>query len=266
MTENGIDRRQLLKLIGAGGVALVGAGAVEGGVWSRIAAFAAPEDAAAATGTSLACVLSPAKTEGPYFVDEKLKRADIRIDPSDNSVQAGVPLQLTIRAFDSDRGCAPVAGAAIDVWHCNAAGRYSDEAQNGTTGKKYLRGYQVTDDTGAVKFTTVYPGLVPGPHDPHPLQGAPLRRLERDVRVHLADLLRRVDEQHRDGAAGLRPRPHARHAQRQRQRLRQRRRRVARVARTAARAPATRPSSTSASAACPRARAPERRRRRSRPR
>src|SRR4029078_5877098 len=59
MTENGIDRRKLLKLICAGGAALVGAGAVEGGVWSRIAAFAAPEDAAAATGTSLACVLTP---------------------------------------------------------------------------------------------------------------------------------------------------------------------------------------------------------------
>jgi protocatechuate 3,4-dioxygenase beta subunit len=162
MTENGIDRRQLLKLIGAGGVALVGAGAVEGGVWSRIASFAAPEDAAAATGTSLACVLSPAKTEGPYFVDEKLKRADIRIDPTDNSVQAGVPLQLTIRAVDSDRGCAPVAGAAIDVWHCNAQGAYSDVAQNGTTGKKYLRGYQVTDDTGAVRFTTIYPGWYQG--------------------------------------------------------------------------------------------------------
>jgi len=162
MTENGINRRQLLKLIGAGGAALVGAGAVEGGVWSRIAAFAAPEDAAAATGTSLACVLTPARTEGPYFVDEKLKRADIRTDPSDNSVQAGVPLQLTIRTVDSDRGCAPVQGAAIDVWHCNAQGLYSDEAQNGTTGKKYLRGYQVTDDTGSVKFTTVYPGWYQG--------------------------------------------------------------------------------------------------------
>ena len=49
MTENGIDRRRLLKLIGAGGVALVGVGA-EGGVFSRLAAFASPEDAAAATG------------------------------------------------------------------------------------------------------------------------------------------------------------------------------------------------------------------------
>jgi protocatechuate 3,4-dioxygenase beta subunit len=163
MNENGIDRRQLLRLIGAGGVALVGAGAaVEGGMWSRIAAFPAPEDAAAASGTSLACVLTPERTEGPYFVDEQLRRTDIRIDPADNSVQAGVPLRLTIRAVDSDRGCAPVRGAAIDVWHCNAQGLYSDEAQNGTSGKKYLRGYQVTDDTGAVEFTTVYPGWYQG--------------------------------------------------------------------------------------------------------
>jgi protocatechuate 3,4-dioxygenase beta subunit len=162
MTENGIDRRRLLQLIGAGGVALVGAGAGGGAVWSRLSAFASPEDAEAAAGTSMACVLSPAKTEGPYFVDEKLNRADIRLDPSDNSVQAGVPLRLTIRCFDSDRGCAPVKGATVDVWHANAAGTYSDVAQNGTVGKKYLRGFQTTDANGAVEFTTVYPGWYQG--------------------------------------------------------------------------------------------------------
>jgi protocatechuate 3,4-dioxygenase beta subunit len=157
----GIDRRQLLKLVGVGGAALVGAG-VEGGVWSRLAAFAAPEEAAAASGSSLACILSPAKTEGPYFVDEKLNRSDIRIDPSDGSVQAGVPLKLTIRAFDADRGCAPVEGATIDVWHANAQGTYSDVSQNGTVGRKYLRGFQRTNTSGAVQFTTVYPGWYQG--------------------------------------------------------------------------------------------------------
>jgi protocatechuate 3,4-dioxygenase beta subunit len=110
----------------------------------------------------MACVLTPAKTEGPYFVDEKLNRSDIRTDPADSSVQAGVPLQLTIRTFDADRGCAPVEGAAVDVWHCSAQGLYSDEAQNGTAGKKFLRGYQKTDSTGAAKFTTVYPGWYQG--------------------------------------------------------------------------------------------------------
>ena len=107
-------------------------------------------------------MLSPAKTEGPYFVDEKLNRADIRIDPTDSSVQAGVPLQLTIRAFDSDRGCAPVQGATSTSGTANAQGSYSDVAQNGTAGKKYLRGFQMTDATGAVRFTTIYPGWYQG--------------------------------------------------------------------------------------------------------
>ena len=162
MSENvGIDRRRLLKLLGVSGAALVGAG-LEGGVWSQLAAFAAPEDAEAAAGSSLACILAPAKTEGPYFVDEKLNRSDIRTDPTDGSVQAGVPLQLTIRVFDSDHGCAAVKGATVDVWHANAQGTYSDVSQNGTVGKKYLRGFQQTDASGVVQFTTIYPGWYQG--------------------------------------------------------------------------------------------------------
>ena len=43
-----------------------------------------------------ACVLTPALTEGPYFVDEKLNRSDIRTDPTDNAVRPGVPLVLNM--------------------------------------------------------------------------------------------------------------------------------------------------------------------------
>jgi protocatechuate 3,4-dioxygenase beta subunit len=48
------------------------------------------------------------------------------------------------------------------VWHCDAGGLYSDESANGTSGKKYLRGYQITDANGVVNFTTVYPGWYGG--------------------------------------------------------------------------------------------------------
>jgi protocatechuate 3,4-dioxygenase beta subunit len=161
MNEGGIDRRRLLRLAGVGGMTLAGVGA-GGRLWTRLDAFAAPEAAQAAAGSSLACVLVPEKTEGPYFVDEKLNRSDIRTDPSDGSVQTGVPLRLSIRVFDSDRGCAPVPGATVDVWHANAQGSYSDVSQNGTTGKKYLRGFQRTDASGLAEFTTVYPGWYPG--------------------------------------------------------------------------------------------------------
>jgi len=50
----------------------------------------------------------------------------------------------------------------VDIWHCDAAGNYSDESANGTAGQKYLRGYQVTDATGKVQFTTIYPGWYSG--------------------------------------------------------------------------------------------------------
>src|SRR5579864_4520968 len=113
--------------------------------------------------TALACIASPSMTEGPYFVDEMLKRSDIRIDPTDGSVKAGVPLNLAIRLFSVNTNvCAPLKGAQIDVWHCDATGLYSDEAANNTVGKKFLRGYQLTDDSGQVNFTTIYPGWYSG--------------------------------------------------------------------------------------------------------
>src|SRR5262249_36710374 len=63
---------------------------------------------------------------------------------------------------ESGSTCVPLAGAKIDIWHCDAAGTYSDEAANNSKGKKFLRGYQVTDDNGAVNFITIYPGWYSG--------------------------------------------------------------------------------------------------------
>ncbi len=55
-------------------------------------------------------------------------------------------------------------GAIVDIWHCDAAGVYSDATDPGfnTVGKKFLRGYQVTDANGGVQFTTIYPGWYRG--------------------------------------------------------------------------------------------------------
>jgi len=58
----------------------------------------------------------------------------------------------------------PLAGVYVDVWHCDALGVYSDVQDPGfnTVGKKFLRGYQITDAAGAASFTTIYPGWYPG--------------------------------------------------------------------------------------------------------
>jgi len=111
---------------------------------------------------STGCVLTAALTEGPYFVDERLNRSDIRTDPITGGVSAGVPLQL---AFNVSRvastACTPLTGAYLDVWHCDAGGVYSDVSGAGS-GHRFLRGYQITDAAGMVQFTTIYPGWYTG--------------------------------------------------------------------------------------------------------
>lgn len=117
------------------------------------------------TPTTLAgCIVSPEQTEGPYFVDEKLNRSDIRTDPSDNSVRPGVPLRLILSVYSvANNACTPLPGATVDIWHCDALGAYSDVRDEADTrGKKFLRGYQVTDASGKVEFQTIYPGWYTG--------------------------------------------------------------------------------------------------------
>ncbi len=108
-----------------------------------------------------ACVVRPKMTEGPYFVDEMLNRSDIRTDPSDGSAVLGAPFELTFNVSHiGANGCASLEGAQVDIWHCDTFGVYSD-VEN-ASGKKFLRGYQVTDANGQAKFVTVYPGWYPG--------------------------------------------------------------------------------------------------------
>lgn len=123
--------------------------------------------------TSQTCTLTPSlievegtpqQTEGPFFVDEMLNRSDIRPDPSDGLVQDGIPLRLIIHIYDVGDGgsCIALGGAQVDIWQTNSQGLYSDVQDAGTLGKKFLRGYQVTDDNGTVRFTTIYPGWYEG--------------------------------------------------------------------------------------------------------
>jgi protocatechuate 3,4-dioxygenase beta subunit len=118
--------------------------------------------------TVAGCVVSPEQTEGPYFVDEKLNRSDIRVDPTDNSVRPGVTLRLVLSVYSvANNSCNPLPSATVDIWHCDALGSYSDVHDNAgefadTRGKKFLRGYQVTDASGKVEFQTIYPGWYTG--------------------------------------------------------------------------------------------------------
>src|SRR5207302_11117689 len=71
---------------------------------------------------TITCVPStPTVTEGPYWVDEKLFRSDIRTDPNTGTARAGLPLALTINVESlSGSSCSAVQGAYVDIWHCDA--------------------------------------------------------------------------------------------------------------------------------------------------
>lgn len=113
------------------------------------------------------CVVVPELTEGPYFVDETLERQDIRADSSGEIVKAGILLNLVFRVSDVSGGqCVPLSRAQVDVWHCDAEGRYSGVVDRmvgfDTTDQDWLRGYQITDENGLAAFRTIYPGWYPG--------------------------------------------------------------------------------------------------------
>ena len=165
-----LNRREALKLLGAISAAML-AGCAPGAASptsTRVpstasAATAAPTQAASATtaATLPTCIVRPEVTEGPYYVDEDLNRSDIRSDPGTGAVKDGALLALTFRVMQvTSTGCTPLAGAKVEIWHCDAAGVYSDVSDPGfdTTGQKFLRGYQVTDANGQATFTTIYPG------------------------------------------------------------------------------------------------------------
>jgi protocatechuate 3,4-dioxygenase beta subunit len=96
-------------------------------------------------------------------VDEQLYRSDVRTDPTTGVAQGGLPLRLAIcvSRLDGAGTPSPLTGAWVDIWHAGNAGSYSDANGAGnpnTIGQKFLRGYQITDSHGMVRFTTIYPG------------------------------------------------------------------------------------------------------------
>ena len=154
-------------LLAALGIAWAAVVAACGGVARQASGSAAPSQVIASEAPvpidTPTCVVTPAETEGPYFVDERLNRSDIRSDPADSSVRPGVPLALALTVGRMGTGgCTAFSGAQVDVWHCDALGSYSDVSAENTTGRKYLRGYQMTDASGVARFTTIFPGWYRG--------------------------------------------------------------------------------------------------------
>ncbi len=119
------------------------------------------------------CVLLPELTAGPFPLDEQFDRRDI------TEGYPGHPVRLGLRVVDA--ACAPVPGAAVEIWHSDATGDYSAFTDNGGgkdegSGTTFLRGTQTANDDGIVEFLTIYPGWYRG------------RAVHVHLRVHLDDV------------------------------------------------------------------------------
>ncbi|HEV7603958.1 MAG TPA: hypothetical protein VGO15_03270 [Candidatus Limnocylindrales bacterium] len=177
-----LSRREVLALLGAVSISAVAAacapgsaatGAASGSATATTSATAssstntgAASANAAGSGVPVAsplpsCVVVPALTEGPYYVDEHLERSDIRIDTSTGKPVEGTPLTIDwVVSKVAGSACTPLAGVLVDVWHCDALGVYSDVGS--AQGHDYLRGYQHTDANGLATIATIYPGWYQG--------------------------------------------------------------------------------------------------------
>jgi len=143
-------RRDMLLMTAKGAAGLVAATMLGGVSRSALAAYS----------------LAPTVTEGPFCLDSvanNLLRSDIRISSVTGKIAAGFPLVLTVTVskLNANGTISPINGAYVDIWHCDADGNYSGETNMGAadlTAEDYLRGYQITNARGAVKFISIYPG------------------------------------------------------------------------------------------------------------
>jgi len=172
------QRRDVLRLLGA--VSLLplfgcGAGAEALGSSAGDGGTNASQSGDGGT-TGSGCTRIPEETAGPYPGDASngpnalalsgIVRSDLRASlGGSSSVATGVPLTITLTLVNPVASCAPLVGAAVYVWHCDALGRYSLYSA-GVTGESWLRGVQASDASGQVRFTTVFPGCYSGrwPH------------------------------------------------------------------------------------------------------
>ncbi|HSI17501.1 MAG TPA: intradiol ring-cleavage dioxygenase [Sphingomonas sp.] len=185
-----VERRRALKWFAGAGTAAVIAGCSGGTTSSGTTvvtgstATATPTSTATPTPTPTAttggsCIADPSETAGPYPADgtntssgstsnvltvSGIQRSDIRSSfISTTNVATGVQVVITLTLVNVNASCAPLAGYAVYLWHCDRSGLYS--LYSAPT-ESYLRGVQVTDASGQVTFTTIFPACYSGrwPH------------------------------------------------------------------------------------------------------
>jgi protocatechuate 3,4-dioxygenase beta subunit len=117
--------------------------------------------------TSGTCTSTASETAGPF--PTKSPASYVLTDIT--SDRPGTKLTVKITIQNKSNSCEGLSGALVDIWHCDAAGSYSEYGGSGMqsinyTNVHFLRGRQTTDSNGVVNFVSIYPGWYSGraPH------------------------------------------------------------------------------------------------------
>lgn len=150
-----MKRSDFLKIAGLAGIGVVVP-------FKRARTMPRPATPKAELPEGVDCVLSPQEEVGPYPLDLHNNSAMFRQDITEG--RAGLPFDMTLTVVNVNSNCTPITNARIDIWHCDKDGVYSGYAQPGanTVGQTFMRGIQMTDANGQVKFNTIYPGWYSG--------------------------------------------------------------------------------------------------------
>lgn len=185
-----MSRRKVL-LAGGAGVAAIGLGATvlvnANASENKTDTSNSAANAASSSASGGALTLTKETAEGPFYLDYDKHRVDI------TEGKKGTPLDLRIQVRNAEDG-KPLSNVAIDIWQCDPMGLYSSyeesEGMGGdgppptgpivprdptdtaetmaalhlppTSKTTYLRGFQMTDKNGWVRFKSIVPGWYQG--------------------------------------------------------------------------------------------------------
>jgi protocatechuate 3,4-dioxygenase beta subunit len=173
-----LGRRRLLAVLGLGAASVGLAACGAGGSTNSSAASSSTASSAGETPDETAGPYPGDGSNGPDVLEQSgIVRSDIRSSFGEYSGTAeGVPMTLELTVSDLANGGVPFEGVAVYVWHCTREGGYSLYS-SGIEDQNYLRGVQVADADGLVRFTSVFPACYDGrwPHvhfEVYPDQGS----------------------------------------------------------------------------------------------
>lgn len=105
-------------------------------------------------------VATPSQTVGPFF--------SIGFDPL-RCLELAAPEvtgeHVEIEGHVLDGDAKPVPDAVLEIWQANAQGEYASSGDRSTSAMFRGFGRVPTDANGCFRFTTIKPGVVPGPGD-----------------------------------------------------------------------------------------------------